>query len=181
MGVASELGPVDPQVPVAVAGIARYIPAQAFLDSQEELLRRLHEAQVNNQPGAGYAQLLQTINVAFVNEASRQIQHAREMGKRWLTKVMYPGDVDKADKIMEALTAANINYSHGRMIDAKMARDELHLKVKILPPSHKLWRATWRLHLLNEVFMGQAVAGPARKVKLCESGRVSLTSLGPVG
>lgn len=178
MGVASELGPVDPQIPIAVGGLVRFVPAQAFLDSQEELLNRIGIAQANGQQLAGFANLLQTISVPFVNEAGRQIQHAKQMGKRWLTRSMYPGDEDAAERIMDALTAANINYSHGRMIDAKMAK-ELGLRVRNLPPANALWRALWRLHLLNEVFMTQAIPAPVRRVKLCESATVSLTWLGP--
>jgi hypothetical protein len=171
---------VDPQIPIAVGGLVRYLPAQAFLDSQEDLLYRIQQAQANGEQLAGFATLLQTISVPFVNEAGRQIQHAKAMGMRWLTRIMFPGDEAKAERIMEALTAANIHYSHGRMIDARMAKDELELIVRNLPPSNSLWRDLWQLHLLNEVFMGQPTGVPARRVKLFESRSVSLTGLGPV-
>lgn len=181
MGVASELGPVDPQIPVVVGGLPRYVPAQAFIDSMEDLLNRTHQAQASNAPGMGYMQLLQGINVAFVNEAKRQIDHSREMGKRWLTKAMYPGDGAKAEAIMDRLTAANVHYSHGRMIDAQMARDDIGLNVTILPPDDQLWRELWRLHLLNELWMGQQIAAtpPIVRVKLFESRGVSLAQTGP--
>jgi hypothetical protein len=178
MGAASELGPVDPQFPVIVGGIPRYLPAQAIVDSYDELVRLLHEAQALNQPGGAYATALQHLDPAFVNEARRQIDHSKAMGQRWLVRAMYPGDTAKAKGIMDRLSDANIHKSHGRMIDAKMARDEIGLRVKILPARNRLWRALWRLHLLNEFYIGQLQPGPAgtniARVKLFESRKVSL-------
>jgi hypothetical protein len=181
MGIASELGPVDPQIPVVVGGMPRYIPAQAFIDSYEELLAKTHDAQANNLPMAGYGTLLQTIDIAFINEARRQIAHSVQMGERWLTRGMYPGDQATATKIMEKLTAANVHQSHGRMIDARMARDEIGLRVRILGPRAPLWRALWRLHLMCELWMSQQLMGvPVARVKLFESRAVSLSQTGPV-
>lgn len=182
MGVASELGPVDPQIAVVVGGIPRFIPAQSFIDSYDELIVKTHEAQAANLPAAGYGTLLQTINVAFVNEARRQIEHSKQMGARWLVKAMYPGQVDKAEEIMGKLTAANVHQSHGRMIDAQMAAHDIGLNVKILAPRTPLWRALWRLHLMNEIWMGQGIPGlPLARVKLLESRNVSLAQTGPIG
>jgi hypothetical protein len=182
MGVASELGPVDPQMAVVVGGLPRFIPAQAFIDSYDELIKNAHEAQANNLPAAAYGALLQTVNIAFVNEARRQIEHSKQMGERWLMKGMYPGQQVKAQEIMGKLTAANVHQSHGRMIDAQMAKKEIGLNVKILGPRTPLWRALWRLHLMNEIWMGQAMAGlPMVRVKLFESASVSLAQTGPIG
>jgi hypothetical protein len=185
MGPASELGPVDPQFPVIVGGIPRYLPAQAIVDSYDELVTLLHEAQAANQPGMAYVTVLQQQNAAFVNEARRQIEHSKAMGQRWLIKAMYPGDANKAEEIMNRLSDANIHKSHGRMIDAKMARDEIGLRVKILPARNGLWRALWRLHLLNEFWIGQLQPGPAgtsiARVKLFETRRVSLVQQAGVG
>jgi hypothetical protein len=181
MGVASELGPVDPQVPIVVGGIPRYIPAQAFIDSCEELIQRANEAQGQNLPAGGYGALLQTINVAFVNEARRQIAHSTQMGERWLVRAMYPNDPAKAATIMEKLTAVNIHQSHGRMIDAKMARDDIGLNVRILAPRNPLWRSLWRLHLMYELWMAQQMPVALVRVKLFESANVSIAQTGPVG
>ena len=181
MGVASELGPVDPQMPIVVGGIPRYIPAQAFIDSCDELIGQANDAQARNLPAGGYGALLQTINVAFVNEARRQIAHSRQMGERWLVRAMYPNDQTRAAEIMQKLTAANIHQSHGRMIGAKMARDEIGLNVRILAPSSPLWRALWRLHLMNELWMAQPMPVALIRVKLFESANVSLSQMGPVG
>lgn len=81
---------------------------------------------------------------------------------------------------MQKLTAANVHQSHGRMIDARMARDEIGLNVRILGPRTALWRSLWRLHLMNELWMGQALMIPATRVKLFESRQVSLAQTGPV-
>lgn len=185
MGVASELGPVDPQIPVIVGGILRYLPAQAIVDSYDELVRLLNQAQASGQPGAAYATVLQQLNPAFVDEARRQIAHSKAMGERWLVRAMYPNDAARAKGIMDRLGDANIHKSHGRMIDAKMARDEIGLRVRILPARNQLWRALWRLHLLNEFWMGQIIPGPAgtavARVKLLETRKVSLFQQAPIG
>lgn len=182
MGIASELGPVDPQLAVVVGGIPRLIPAQAFIDSYNELIKQTNEAQAAGQQAVGYGTLLATINVAFVNEARRQIEHSKQMGERWLKKAMYPGQQDKAQEIMGKLTAANVHQSHGRMIDAQMAKKDIGLKVKVLGPHAPLWRALWRLHLMNEIWMGQPIPGqPIARVKLFESANVSLAQTAPTG
>lgn len=184
MGVASELGPVDPQFVVIVGGIPRYLPAQAIVDSYDELVNLLNKAQAENQPGAAYATALQRLDPAFVNEARRQIDHSKAMGERWLVRAMYPADTTRAKQIMDRLSDANIHKSHGRMIDAKMARKDIGLRVKVLTPRNRLWRAIWRLHLLNEFWIGQLQPGPAgtniARVKLFESRKVSLFQWAPV-
>ena len=180
MGDTSELGPVDPQIPVAVGGIFRYLPAQSFIDSMDELVDKANQAQLTNQPAQGYGALLSTVNVAFVNEARRQIAHATQMGERWLVKAMYPQDQAKAAEIMGKLTAANVHQSHGRMIDAWMARDNIGLKVRILQSRSQLWRQLWRLHLVNELWMSQTLPMNQSRVKLFESANVSLAQHAPV-
>jgi hypothetical protein len=185
MGLAGELGPVDPQFPVVAGGIPRFLPGQAIVDSYDELIAQLHQAQQNNAPGMGYATMLQTINPAFVNEARRQMDHSKAMGQRWLVKAMYPNDHARAKQILEKLSDANVHKSHGRMIDAKMARNDIGLKVLILAPTTRLWRSLWRLHLLNEFWMSQVTVGPGgtglARVKLFESRAVSLSQLAPIG
>jgi hypothetical protein len=129
--------------------------------------------------------MLQTINPAFVNEARRQMDHSKAMGQRWLVKAMYPNDHARAKQILEKLSDANVHKSHGRMIDAKMARNDIGLKVLILAPTTRLWRSLWRLHLLNEFWMSQVTVGPGgtglARVKLFESRAVSLSQLAPIG
>lgn len=185
MGVASELGPVDPQIPVVVGGLPRYLPAQAIVDAYDELVAQLNQAQANNTPGAAYATMLQHIDAAFVNEARRQLDHSKAVGRRWLVRAMYPGDDAKAKTIMEKLSDANVHKSHGRMIDARMARDDIGLKVRILGVRTRLWRDLWRLHLLNEFWMSQITPGPGgtgiARVKLFESAKVSLSQQAPLG
>jgi ClpP class serine protease len=53
MGYCSELGPIDPQVQIAVSGTIQYVSAFAFVDSRDKLMAQIAEAVANNTPPWG--------------------------------------------------------------------------------------------------------------------------------
>ena len=44
MGYTSELGPIDPQVPIAVSGMTQWVSAFAFVEARDKLMEQIAEA-----------------------------------------------------------------------------------------------------------------------------------------
>ena len=92
MGYLSELGPIDPQVPVRVGGLVRYVSAQSFLDGQAEVLAAIADAQQKNEPVIGHLQLLNSpdMSAAWITEMRREIKFGKDMVSKRLRRHMLP-------------------------------------------------------------------------------------------
>jgi hypothetical protein len=58
MGYLSELGPIDPQLQVAVSGVIHWVSALAFVESRDKLMREIAEATAKKEPTIGLLQPL---------------------------------------------------------------------------------------------------------------------------
>ncbi|CAJ3418862.1 SppA protein [Burkholderia pseudomallei] len=116
MGRQSQLGPIDPQMPVN----GKYVSAQSILEqfgsARTEILANPLAAHV-------WAPILQTIGPALLHEAKNSIEYGKTMVKQWLEQRMYVGNADtkaKAAAAAEHFGTASNHKDHGRRID----RDE---------------------------------------------------------
>jgi hypothetical protein len=163
MGYLSELGPIDPQVPVVVGGMRRSVSAQSFLDGHAETLQRIADAQANNQPVIGYLQQLNApeMSPAWIAEMKREIKFgqdlvAKNLRKHMMTR-MHPDEParrigQRASRIARDLSQANKRFSHGRMIGAQESKD-LGLDIEILSREDPLWTLMWEVWVRIEIFM----------------------------
>ena len=161
MGYLSELGPIDPQVPVRVGGLVRYISAQSFLDGQTDALAAVARAQQKNEPVIGHLQLLNSpdMSAAWITEMQREI---KDMVSKHLRKHMLPRLLPKANaralgarasRIANDLSQANKRFSHGRMIGAEECRDDLRLDIEVLSKDDERWKLIWEIWLRMEIFL----------------------------
>ena len=178
MGYLSELGPIDPQVPVRVGGLMRYVSAQSFLDGQKAVLAAIAEAQNNNEPVIGHLQLLNSpdMSAAWITEMEREIKFGKDMVSKHLRKHMLPRLLPGSDskvlgqraaRIANDLSQANKRFSHGRMIGAEECRDDLRLDVEILAKDDERWKVIWEIWVRMEIFLqtypgDDDSAGPAK-------------------
>lgn len=164
MGYLSELGPIDPQVPVLVGGMWRYISAQSFLDGQQEAPKEVERAHTEGRPVIGYLQLLNSPDMAasWIAEMRREIKFGQDMATKHLKRHMLPrlhtgASAQKlgsaARRIANDLSQANNRLSHGRMIRAEEARDEIGLDVEILDRDDERWKVLWEIYVRMEIFM----------------------------
>jgi hypothetical protein len=164
MGYLSELGPIDPQIPVRIGGMVRYVSAQSFLDGQKEALAAVARAQSRNQPVIGHLQLLNSpeVGAAWIAEMEREIKFGRDVVSKHLKRHMLPRldpDADarslgrRAGGIARDLSQANKRFSHGRMIGAEECRDELGLDVDILEKKDERWKLIWEIWVRMEIFL----------------------------
>jgi ClpP class serine protease len=68
MGYCSELGPIDPQVPIAVSGTIQWVSAFAFVDSRDKLMEQINAACANGTPTVGLLQQLAGLNIPFTQK-----------------------------------------------------------------------------------------------------------------
>ena len=178
MGYLSELGPIDPQVPVQVGGLLRYVSAQSFLDGQKAALQAVAQAQTKEEPVIGHLQLLNSpdMSAAWIKEMEREIKFGKDMVSKHLRRHMLPrlhpgADAralgTKASRIASNLSQANKRFSHGRMIPAEECRDDLKLDVEVLDKEDERWKIIWEIWVRMEIFLqtyprGADDNGPAK-------------------
>ena len=82
MGYCSELGPIDPQVQIAVSNVMQYVSALAFVDSRDKLMEAIGKAFANKEPTVGLMQQLAGLNIPFTQEMENQINFAGQTATR---------------------------------------------------------------------------------------------------
>lgn len=142
MGRQSQLGPIDPQIPLG----GRVVSARAIVDQfqrgKEEILDDLRTAHV-------WAPILQTVGPALLQEAQNALDYGERMVARWLSQRMFAGQEhaeQRANDAAKHFNDASTHKSHGRRIDREEARqhglavldleDDQHLQEVVLTAYH---------------------------------------------
>lgn len=120
MGRQSQLGPIDPQLPMG----NRYVSARAIVDQ----FARAH-SEVSNNPRLGHvwAPILQTLGPALLTESQNALDYGEKMVASWLAKKMLAGSEnaeEKAKAVASYFNDASHHRSHGRRIDRDEAREQ---------------------------------------------------------
>jgi Serine dehydrogenase proteinase len=175
MGYCSELGPIDPQVPIAVSGVTQWISALAFVDSRDKLMEQIAEAAKKGEPLAGHLQQLAGLNIPFTNEMENWIGFARKTAATLLDKYMLIAKFsdaqerqNKANDIAEKLLSKQLFPVHGQFIDGATAQ-KLDLEVEVLDRDDEIWKLIWEYYIRSEVQMNIPLNPQMIKVKLFES------------
>jgi ClpP class serine protease len=120
MGRQSQLGPIDPQIPLA----GRLVSARAIVDQFERAKKEILE---DRDVAHVWAPILQTIGPAMLVEAQNALDYGERMVADWLAKRMFNGDSNAAVKAANAakyFNDASEHKSHGRRIDRQEARTQ---------------------------------------------------------
>jgi hypothetical protein len=185
MGYSSELGPIDPQVPIVVSGVTKYVSALAFVETRDLLMEQLNEAIKAKEPTQGILTQLAGLNIVFTNEAANAINFSKQTAIRLLDKYMLKERIKdaksrakKAEEIAEKLLSKELFPIHGHFINAATAEKDLDLEVKTLDRQDNLWQLIWEYYIRAEIHM-DLPAPQGVKIKLFESGQQSLVSQAP--
>ena len=118
MGRQSQLGPIDPQMPIS----GRLVSARAIVDqfeqAKKDILGDLNLAHV-------WAPILQSLGPALLQEAQNALSYGETMVAKWLARRMFlksPSPQSLADATAAYFNNASIHKSHGRRIDRNEAR-----------------------------------------------------------
>lgn len=183
MGYCSELGPIDPQVTIAVSGIFQWVSAFAFVEARDKLMDQIAQALKKKEPTVGLLQQLAGLNIPFTDEMENQIGFAKKTAVTLLDKYMlkpkYPQATKRSKKakdIAEKLLSKQLFPVHGQYIDAATAQ-KLGLEVEVLDKDDLLWKQIWDYYIRCEVQMNIPLQAGYIKTKLFESGnQVSLAT-----
>lgn len=88
MGYCSELGPIDPQIPIVVSGVTQWVSALSFVEARDQIMADLEKAVKNKTPTVGLLQQLAGLNIPFTQEMAHQIDFAKKTAARLLGKYM---------------------------------------------------------------------------------------------
>lgn len=185
MGYCSELGPIDPQIPVTVSGIFQSVSAQSFVDARDNLLDAILKATSKKKPTVGYLQQLAGLNIPFTVECSNWINFSKKTAVALLSRYMLRERIPQAkqrkreaEEIAEKLLSKKLFPVHGQFIDGRTARDELHLEVELLDREDPIWTLIWEYYCRCEIQMNIPVPQLPNmvKIKLFESRQVSLVT-----
>lgn len=156
MGRQSQLGPIDPQMPV----LGKFVPARAIYD-QFQLAKQ--EILANLQLAHAWAPILSSIGPALLEEASNALQYSERMVAEWLAERMLQGDIDKEAKstaIASYFNDASKHKSHGRRIGRDEARAQ-GVIVEDLEEDQELQDATLTAYHLITILFEQSPAAKA--------------------
>ncbi len=143
MGYLSELGPVDPQIPVPLpAGQVQFVPARTYLDGLDMIRERIQKG----EPPQVYLPILSQIRPEMIKLCEEAIDFSEEFLKKWLPVGALKKNLGKVDQLIEALVSGTKYKSHGQVIDYKAAK-ELGLNVELIEPQSELWSLIWELYL----------------------------------
>lgn len=195
MGYLSELGPIDPQILIAVSGVQQSVSGQSFIQAYEALQEKVKEATTAGESPVGYLQSLNatTMEPGFIEHCRRGVEFSRDIAKKFLPryqlKAKYKGKKgfgkkkleDLAEDVAENLLSRDARFSHGRLIGAEEASGEVGLNVEALDRDDSRWQAYWELYLRAEVYMQTIPVPPEQAVsKLFFDRNSTLPALGAV-
>ena len=120
MGRQSQLGPIDPQLPLEGRSISAQAVVEQFELARKEVLKDLDAAHV-------WAPVLQSVGPALLVEAQNTLAYGEQMVAQWLAEHMYADEEDSVERGKR--TAAHFNdasrhKSHGRRISREEARQQ---------------------------------------------------------
>lgn len=118
MGRQSQLGPIDPQMPVG----GRFISARAAV---EQFDRAKTEILADQLTAHAWAPILSSLGPAMLQEAQNALDYGEQMVATWNAKYMFDGDpqaVQKGAAVAAHFNDATKHKSHGRRIDRDEAR-----------------------------------------------------------
>jgi ATP-dependent protease ClpP protease subunit len=180
MGYCSELGPIDPQVPISVSGVTQWVSALAFVQARDDLMEQIAEASKKNKPIAGLLQQLAGLNIPFTVEMLNWINFSEKTAETLLDKYMLRSKFPKAAarkkkarEIATKLLSKQLFPVHGQFIDGPTA-SQLELEVELLDKGDALWEKLWEYYIRCEVQMNMQLQPPMIKIKLFESSLMSL-------
>ena len=153
MGPSSELGPIDPQIPIPDEyGRLRYVSALSIKEALG-VIENLTESDQDKM--FKYMPLIEGIDLNVLGDYARVIESSKQYASKLLeeSQLLKNNSKKERDRIAHELTEGY--YSHGYAIGVDEARN---LGFKVLSPGddgfgNELWMSVWRLHKIYENMM----------------------------
>ncbi len=175
MGRQSQLGPIDPQMPMPSTG--RFVSAQAIVAQFEKATA---EIKADTDTSLAYAPILQTMGPALVQEARVSLRYSEDTVATWLRTHMFSGDADadtKSKRAAHFLNDRDTHLDHSRRIDRDSARAQ-GLTVLDLEDNQDLQEAVLTAYHLMTILFERT---PFAKVMYTHLGQSWLKNWAPTG
>jgi ClpP class serine protease len=162
MGRPSQLGPIDPQMPIGQRSVSARAIVDQFETARTEILADQRAAHL-------WAPVLQALGPALLQEAKNALDYSEKMVARWMEKRVFAGRSDAVQ--LAAKTASYFNASqhksHGQRIDRDEARTQ-SLNVTDLEGDQQLQELVLTAYHLCTILFE---TGPLVKVMADDRGR----------
>jgi hypothetical protein len=171
MGRQSQLGPIDPQMPLG----GRFVSARAIVDQFERAKR---EIMADTQAAHVWAPVLQALGPALLQEAQNALDYGETMVARWLEHGMFNGQPEAHVHAKAAARHFNDAFnhkSHGRRIDRDEARAQ-RIVVEDLESDQVLQDAALTAYHMATIIFEK---GPGSKLLASDAGRTWMKNLAP--
>jgi hypothetical protein len=171
MGRQSQLGPIDPQLPIGGLYVSARAIVEQFERAKSEILSDLTLAHV-------WAPILQSVGPALLQEAQNALEYGETMVAKWLAGRMFRGSTDAVQ--LAKATAAHFNdaskhKSHGRRIDREEARRN-NVAIDDLEDSQELQEAVLTAYHIATILFEK---GPATKFLVSDANRTWFKNIAP--
>ena len=158
MSDSSELGPIDPQLPVEENGKLSWYSAFDYIRAYETAEKRC----IEHPDNAAFRFVFGTFNPLMVEAVRQAISRTHQIAFNLLNR-LGRNPTEAPSKLMDT----NRFPSHGQMIDWRTAKDIGLEHVQYLDSRAELWRMYWRLY-------GELRGAAGDKKKVFESSSISL-------
>lgn len=152
MGRPSQLGPIDPQIPIS----GKFVSARAIVD---QFVKAKEEISSNLALAHAWAPILQSLGPALLVEAEYALDYGERMVASWLENRMLkraPNKSAKAKEIARYFNDASNHKSHGRRIDMTEAKKQ-GVNVTALESNQQLQNEVLTAYHLATILIGQTV------------------------
>lgn len=169
MGRQSQLGPIDPQMPVGGGYVSARAIVEQFERAKVEISQDLSLAHV-------WAPILGSIGPALLQEAQNALDYGESMVAKWLAQRMLsavPNAAHVAAATAQHFNDASKHKSHGRRIDRDEARAN-NLIVDDLETSQPLQEAVLTAYHVSTIIFEKS---PATKSLISNGGRAWMKNL----
>ncbi len=143
MGLPSELGPIDPQIPRHSGGQIQYVPAWSYLDAFKYLQDNSKDDQGNLKHE--FYPLLASFDLPFHQICTNAVQETFDTAKEFLSNGMFKRNKTKV--------AGIVNFflyeikPHDALINSREVKQKLgSSRVEVLNEGDLLWKLYWELH-----------------------------------
>lgn len=168
MGRQSQLGPIDPQMPMPNG---RYVSAQAIVEQFAEAKKDITQDVTRAH---AWAPVLQSLGPALLREAENALAYGERMVADWLERYMMQGlPRTSAESAARFFNDAGTHKSHGRRIDRDQAREQ-GIVVEDIETSQDLQDAVLTSYHLTTITFENSLAV---KALVSNSGRLYVKNL----
>lgn len=159
MDEVSELGPIDPQMPIIQGGGVKYSPADAILAQFQEASKDIKD---NPERLSIWVPILAQMGPSLLVECTNAKALSQKLVKQWLVNYMYKGDPRadfKADRVASYLADHNNFLSHSKRVGmTELVTLEPSIKIEDISQKPKLRNAIWELYCAIDITLANSSA-----------------------